>query len=39
MCPTLPLESSLAVRQEVVLGVDTHRDQNTAAVVAIDGRL
>jgi len=27
------------VRQEVILGVDTHRDQNTAAVVAIDGRL
>lgn len=40
MSPTLPLEPALAqVRQEVVLGIDTHRDQNTAAVVALDGRL
>lgn len=38
MSSTLPLESPIRVRQEVVLGVDTHRDQNTAAVVAIDGQ-
>jgi transposase len=40
MSPTAPLQSpSGQARQRVVLGVDTHRDQNTAAVVAIDGRL
>lgn len=39
MSPALPLESPNHVRQEVVLGIDTHRDQNTAAVVTIDGRL
>lgn len=27
------------VEHQVVLGVDTHRDQNTAAVVTVDGRL
>lgn len=40
MGPTLPLEAASAQAvQQVVLGIDTHRDQNTAAVVAIDGRL
>lgn len=39
MSRALPVKSPIHVRQEVVLGIETHRDQNTAAVVTIDGRL